>query len=158
MFEKPGSDFKPWVAASFVLNLFRIFIKQPRYYVENIRAQVDTFCLFGGGATTHWDMTDSKLWNWYLARQSPLGGSLSSYTSWWSSLPGIYRPWIRNSAINAVKARYPAIVGIWVGSSQHYAVATRYRSRWECLSDLCGWDKVKFKSVRPVVSIGWHVT
>ena len=74
-------------------------------------------------------MTDSKLWNWYLARQSPLGGSLSSYTSWWSSLPGIYRPWIRNAAINAVKARYPAIVGIWVGSSQHYAVATRYRSR-----------------------------
>ena len=74
-------------------------------------------------------MTDSKLWNWYLARQSPLGGSLSSYTSWWSSLPGIYRPWIRNSAINVVKARYPAIVGIWVGLSQHYAVATRYRSR-----------------------------
>lgn len=102
---------------------------QPRYYVEDIRAKVDTFCLFGGGATSHWDMTDSKLRNWYLIRQYPQGGSLSSYTSWWSTLPGIYRSWIRNSAINAVKNRYPAIVGIWVGSSQHYAVATRYRSR-----------------------------
>ncbi|XP_068683974.1 uncharacterized protein [Montipora foliosa] len=30
-------------------------------YVEHIRSQVDTFCLFGGGATTHWNMKDSKL-------------------------------------------------------------------------------------------------
>jgi len=116
----------------------------PRYYVENIRAQVDTFCLFGGGATTHWDMTDSKLWNWYRARQSPLGGSLSSYTSGFS-LPGIYLTWIRNSAINAIKSRYPAIVGIWVGLSQHYAVATHYRTRhkkWR----ICWWF------------FGWHCT
>ncbi|KAL9967253.1 hypothetical protein ACROYT_G025438 [Oculina patagonica] len=117
----------------------------PRYYVQDIRSKVDTFCLFGGGATTHWDMTDSKLWNWYLTRQSPLGGSLSSYTSWWSTLPGIYRAWIRNSAINAVKNRYPAIVGIWVGSSQHYAVATRYRSRYKKWR-ICWWF------------FGWHCT
>ncbi|XP_020617628.1 uncharacterized protein LOC110055547 [Orbicella faveolata] len=117
----------------------------PRYYVEDIRAKVDTFCLFGGGATTHWDMTDSKLRNWYLTRQYPQGGSLSSYTSWWSTLPGIYRSWIRNSAINAVKNRYPAIVGIWVGSSQHYAVATRYRSRYKKWR-ICWWF------------FGWHCT
>ena len=55
--------------------------------------------------------------------------SLSSYTSWWSSLPGLYRSWIRDNAINAVKSNYPAIVGIWSGLSQHYAVATKYRYR-----------------------------
>lgn len=116
----------------------------PQQYVENIRAQVDTFCLFGGGATTHWDMTDSKLLEWYKKRQCPLGASLHSYTSW-TSLPGIYRTWIRNSAINAVQNRYPAVVGIWVGVSQHYAVATRYRSRhkkWR----ICFWF------------FGWHCT
>lgn len=99
-----------------------------RKYVEDIRKQVDTFCLFGGGATTHWDMTDSKLWTWFRSRQSP-SASLSSYTSWWSSLPGLYRSWIRDNAINAVKSNYPAIVGIWSGLSQHYAVATKYRYR-----------------------------
>ncbi|XP_078357234.1 uncharacterized protein LOC144642117 [Oculina patagonica] len=99
-----------------------------RKYVENIRSRVDTFCLFGGGATTHWDMADSKLKSWYSSRQS--GGSIHAYTSWWSSLPGIYRSWIRDRAIQAVRQGYPAIVGFWSGSSQHYAVATRYRYRY----------------------------
>ncbi|XP_029190806.2 uncharacterized protein LOC114957500 [Acropora millepora] len=97
-------------------------------YIEEIRCQVGTFCLFGAGATTHWDMKSSELKSFYSSRQS--GGTIHGYTSWWFSFPGIYREWIRNEAIEAVKQGYPAIVGFWSGATQHYAVATKYRFRY----------------------------
>lgn len=115
-------------------------------YVQHIRSQVDTFCILGGGATTHWDMKDSKLKSFYRSRQS--GGTIHGYTSWWSSLPGIYRKWIRNRAIAAVKQGYPAIVGFWSGIAQHYAVATKYRYRYRkyrrCFLGICGRWKYKY--------------
>lgn len=115
-------------------------------FIEHIRSRVDTFCLFGGGATTHWNMKDSKLKSFYRSRQS--GGTIHAYTSWWSSLPGIYRSWIRNRAIQAVRQGYPAIVGIWSGISQHYAVATQYRYRYRryrnCVFGICGGLKTEY--------------
>lgn len=74
------------------------------------------------------DMSDSKLKSWYSSRQA--GGTIHAYTSKLTSLPGIYSDWIRDKAIRAVQQGYPAIVGIWSGQSQHYAVTTKYRYRY----------------------------
>lgn len=111
-------------------------------YVEHIRSQVDTFCLLKGGFTAHWNMKDSKLKSFYRSRQS--GGTIYGYTSWLTSLPGIYSSRIRDRAIEAVKQGYPAIVGIWSGLSQHYAVATKYRYRSQKNRICCGRWKTRY--------------
>jgi len=98
-------------------------------WILEIRRRLRTFCLFGGGATTPWGMR--RIGGFYRFRQ---GGNarILSYT-WWLSWTGWTRTWIRNRARNAIKHRYPAVVGVWVKSgkkkAQHYPVATKYKSR-----------------------------
>ncbi|XP_032237114.1 uncharacterized protein LOC116618005 isoform X1 [Nematostella vectensis] len=98
-------------------------------YILAINKELKTFCLFGGGATTPKGM--GRIQKWYQARQGK-SATISSY-KYWLSWTGITRTWIRNKARDAIKAKYPAIVGIWVkgkAKSQHYAVATKYTTRY----------------------------
>jgi len=84
--------------------------------IKELHHEVGTFCLFGSGATTPWDMPGA--WN-YLSGRTGTGARAD-----WNSL-GISNDGLRDRAIDSIANRHtPAVIGI--GWLSHYPLAFGY--------------------------------
>ena len=72
-------------------------------------------------------MVDEKLKTWYSGCQA--GGTICAHIAGLNTV-GVYRRSIRDRAIEALQEGYPVIVGIWIGTAQHYAVVTKHSYRY----------------------------
>jgi len=107
--------------------------KPLKTFIEKIRDKVDTFCLFGSGATTLWDMDDVS--GWFKARNGGHGGVSTKYNVFgWKEdrLMKCARYEIKN-------LKRPVVLG--TGWLKHYpsgvGYAFRQRRRKSC--GICPW-------------------
>ncbi|KAK6165639.1 hypothetical protein SNE40_022529 [Patella caerulea] len=115
-------------------------VKQLTEYLHDV---MGTFCLTGQGATTQGSM--KKFEDYFIPRQLTGSPNVTVETSGIASFVGIYDDGIRDSGLAFLRAKWPVVVGIRVDGifSQHFPVATKYRSRSskECTKSLWGSTK-----------------
>ena len=102
-------------------------------YIEKIRDRVDTFCLFGSGATTLWDMDDVS--SWFRARNGGSGGVSTKYNVF-----GIKETRLMECARYEIKHLHrPVVLG--TGWLKHYpsGVGYAYRKRRRKSCWFCPW-------------------
>ena len=107
--------------------------KPIKNFIEKIRDKVDTFCFFGSGATTLWDMDDVS--GWFRAKNGGSGGVYTKY-----NILGIKESRLMKCARYEIKnLKRPVVLG--TGWLKHYpsgvGYAYRKRRRRECW--ICPW-------------------
>ena len=99
-------------------------------FVEDIRTQLETFCMDGEGATYRSKM--NYVAKWFQARQGSKARVVSYLPSrkkrWrYSSVQQGGSPWIRDKVIEDIKLRYPVVLSITTENGGHSVVATKYK-------------------------------
>ena len=95
--------------------------KPIKSFIEDIRDKVDTFCFFGSGATTLWDMDDVN--GWFKARNGGNGGVSTKY-----NIFGWKEDRLMKCARYEIKnLKQPVVIG--TGWLKHYPSAVGYAYR-----------------------------
>ncbi|XP_064603619.1 uncharacterized protein LOC135469032 [Liolophura sinensis] len=130
---------------------------QVEEYLKVLRGILRTFCIRGEGATLQRRMDDVE--GFFKARQSSGSPDVISHRVPLIGFFGVYNSRVRSKGLAALRAGWPIIPGIRVGGlfSQHYPVATKYRSRvktqrrcffWKC------WNK-RTTEYEMYLHMGW---
>ncbi|XP_064603090.1 uncharacterized protein LOC135468652 [Liolophura sinensis] len=117
---------------------------QIQEYIKVLRGILKTFCLAGQGATPHFLMNSIE--SFFQERQTTGSPDIVSHERGFLSFLGVDSSTIRDKGLAALRAGWPIIPGIRVSGifSQHYPVATKYRSRmkiqrrcffWKCWNE-----------------------
>ncbi|XP_078000546.1 uncharacterized protein LOC144453138 [Glandiceps talaboti] len=128
------------------------FNNQVRQYVEEIRGELDTFCLLDQGATPQWNMDHVE--GFYCDRQGDSAYISTINTGGLHGFLGAYSDQVAKTVINSLSpngSQLPVIIGYRIGGNivQHYAVATKLRRRsrryrhcvlWWCENWKTEWD------------------
>jgi len=107
--------------------------KPIKNFIEDIRDKVDTFCFFGSGATTLWDMDDVN--GWFKARNGGSGGVSTKY-----NIFGWKEDRLMKCARYEIKnLKQPVVLG--TGWLKHYpsGVGYAYRKRRRKACWICPW-------------------